>query len=184
MWLLFAKGSGIWFNTGKSLRCPDHSCASNELSELPVPDATLGDFFEAQKYFFDIHWTDELRSLPLQAACAAGITSLQFSDHPDVQDYYHPHGNYPCESRVGTYMNIEIVATCLAGTYACGVAGDGGGNPFKAGWHSKPCNCTNDADVLNCGHHTSDSSGSPSRRRTHPRPTVSPHASQPDILLV
>jgi len=180
MWLLYAKGSGIWFNVGKSLRVADHSDAYQSLSNLQIPTLTLGDVEEdggGRKLT-----ADELLS---QAACANGITSVQFNNHPD-------NGNYPvCQekrtypSRIETPMNIEILATCFSGTYACGVAGDGRGNPFKAGWHNKPCHCTNDADVLNCGHHTS--AGSSSRRRGSPTPsssTASPSTASPSIMIV
>jgi hypothetical protein len=168
MWLLYAKGSGIWFNIGKSLRCADHECALESLSNVPMPDWTLGD---ATHYRYRRMTQDEMVS---EAACAAGITSFQFNKHFDT-------GNYPtCEPKTGTYMNIEIVATCYSGTYACGVA-DARDNPFKAGWHSKPCACTNDADVLNCGHHTKAEHTSP---HPHPGPSSSSHAEPPSVLMV
>jgi len=175
MWLLYAKGSGIWFNVGKSLRVADHKDAYLSLSNLPMPNLTLGD---VDGYGGGSRLTtDELLS---RAACANGIASVQFNNHLDG-------GNYPtCGDKAyptRTYLNIEILATCFAGTYPCGVAGDGGGNPFRAGWHNKPCSCTNDADVLNCGHHTS--AGGSSRRRGSPTgSTSSPTTASPSIMIV
>merc|ERR1719440_2273035 len=186
MWLLYAKGSGIWFNVGKSLRVADHADAYKSLSNLQVPNLTLGDV-DDRKFS-----KDELLS---KVACANGITSVQFNNRAD-------RGNYPMcvrkrtyPSAIDTVLNIEILATCFTGTYSCGVAGDGSGNPFKAGWHNKPCHCTNDAEVLNCGHHTSG--GSSSRRRGSPTPswstaspstsspsTASPSTASPSIMIV
>jgi len=188
MWLLYAKGSGIWFNVGKTLKVADHQDAYMKLSNLRYPNLTLGDvdgYGNDVNFYYDGYGnrrtrltTDEMLSV---AACANGIASVQFNNHLD-------NGNYPtCQysDTTRTYLNIEILATCFSGTYACGVAGDGRGNPFKAGWHNKPCKCTNDADVLNCGHHTS--AGSSSRRRASPTPsssTASPSTAPPSIMIV
>jgi len=61
--------------------------------------------------------------------------------------------NYPCQTDIGVYTNIEIVAVCLKGTYACGAKYQGGWppEPWKSGWHDQSCQCTNSIDTTNCG---------------------------------
>ena len=100
MWMVFAPGSGIWFNLGVTISFAEHADA---YSHFKV--AAGGDM------------NQELS----KAAAAAGYDSIQFLAHVD-------HTNYQCDThhtgRPGfDYMGLEIVATKLVGTYACGSAG-------------------------------------------------------------
>lgn len=83
-----------------------------------------------------------------RAAAAKGFDTVIFLKHKD-------NTNYPCgkEKQVDAkYMNVEVVAVKLKGTYACGTKQD---HPSKdvlrAGWHSKQCDCSNHYDDSNCG---------------------------------
>lgn len=80
-----------------------------------------------------------------QNAASQGYDSVQFTAHVDGV-------NYPCAAGAGLpYMNLEIVAVKLTGTYACG---DPNGAPasIRGGWEgSLPCNCNNGVGRLNCG---------------------------------
>jgi hypothetical protein len=120
MWLLYAKGAGIWYNIGRSINFPEHV-----------------DAFQ--------HWGLRLSNAENEHMCQLasneGYQTIQFTAHRDTT-------NYPCENTIGTYMNIEIVAVELQGTYSCGTKGQGS---FKSGWHSKSCNCDDKIKVLNCG---------------------------------
>lgn len=63
--------------------------------------------------------------------------------------------NYPCAQQAHyPYMNIEIVAAKLAGTYACGskVKPAPGHAQLRSGWASQPCDCDNSYKWANCGH--------------------------------
>ena len=77
-------------------------------------------------------------------AAAQGVDSIQFTAHVD-------HTNYPCDSAVGApYMNIEIVATALTGTYSCGQK-TGTPKSLRQGWGGTlPCNCDNSLPQTNC----------------------------------
>merc|ERR1712070_217292 len=98
MWMVYAKGSAIWYNIGRSLNCPDHDCAMSHY-QLKIAGSS---------------------NEPMcRAACQDGYNSLQFNRLWDIT-------NYPCQNQAGSYMNIEIVATCLTGTYSCGEKGGGG----------------------------------------------------------
>jgi len=79
-----------------------------------------------------------------KAAASAGYDSVQFLAHPD-------HVNYPCDSVSGlSYMGLEVLATKLVGTYACGMK-DGAPAVIKAGWKaSRSCICDNNQKTTNC----------------------------------
>jgi hypothetical protein len=119
-WFLYAKGSGVWYNIGKTINFGEHA--------------------EAFAHF-NVRGNEEM----CQAAAAAGYDTIQFTAHRD-------HTNYPCDT-AGQYfcMNVEIVATKLKGTYACGTPGAPDPGVLTAGWHDKPCNCDNKLDETNCG---------------------------------
>lgn len=74
---------------------------------------------------------------------AAGWDSIQFLAHSD--------GEFGCRANPGqASMNYELVSTKLKGMYPCASA-DGKSPLLKAGWHSKPCVCSNSAaKFLNC----------------------------------
>eukprot|EP00326_Haptolina_ericina_P011207 CAMPEP_0181225936 /NCGR_PEP_ID=MMETSP1096-20121128/31977_1 /TAXON_ID=156174 ORGANISM="Chrysochromulina ericina, Strain CCMP281" /NCGR_SAMPLE_ID=MMETSP1096 /ASSEMBLY_ACC=CAM_ASM_000453 /LENGTH=286 /DNA_ID=CAMNT_0023319221 /DNA_START=130 /DNA_END=990 /DNA_ORIENTATION=- len=80
-----------------------------------------------------------------RAAAAAGFDTVQFTAHPD-------HVNYPCDT-VGNYpyMNIEIVAVKLQGSYACGSNAKPDFNVLRSGWADQPCACDNSIRFSNCG---------------------------------
>ena len=83
-----------------------------------------------------------------RAAAAKGYDTVVFLKHKD-------NTNYPCgkEKQVNAkYMNVEIVAVKLKGTYACGTEhGAPSKEVLRAGWHSKKCDCSNHFDDSNCG---------------------------------
>jgi hypothetical protein len=79
-----------------------------------------------------------------QKAAARGYDSIQFIRHVDGT-------NYPCAAGIGaSWMNMEIVAVKLVGTYACGQA-QGTPASLRAGWNGdKPCNCDPSNPNTNC----------------------------------
>lgn len=126
MWFLFAPGSGIWFNVGKTISFPEHRDAWSH---------------------FGVHsgdWNEEMS----KAAAAKGYDSIQFTQHVD-------HVNYPCDSHMTgvpglDYMGLEIVAAKLMGTYPCGTR-FGAPGIIRAGWQaSRTCKCSNSQAFLNC----------------------------------
>ena len=80
-----------------------------------------------------------------RAAAAAGFDTIQFTAHPD-------HTNYPCDTAGHyPYMNVEIVAVKLQGTYACGSNAIPDFNVLRSGWADQPCACDNTIRFSNCG---------------------------------
>mmetsp|Transcript_46707 Transcript_46707/g.105326 ORF Transcript_46707/g.105326 Transcript_46707/m.105326 type:complete len:309 (+) Transcript_46707:1028-1954(+) len=80
-----------------------------------------------------------------QAAASAGYDSVIFLAH-------HDHVNYPCDQACGApYMNIEIVAVKLQGTYTCGVNGKPDKSILRSGWATEACDCDNSLETTNCG---------------------------------
>ena len=77
-------------------------------------------------------------------AAAKGFDSVQFTQHPDAV-------NYPCAAGIGaSWMNMEIVAVKLVGTFACGVF-IGNAPSLRAGWGgTKPCKCNHLELNTNC----------------------------------
>jgi len=119
-WYLHAKGSGVWYNIGKSVTFPDHA--------------------EAYAHFNTFN-----NEAMCRAAAAAGFDTIQFTAHPD-------HVNYPCDTAGHyPYMNIEIVAVKLQGTYACGSNVKPDFNVLRSGWADQPCACDNTIRFSNCG---------------------------------
>lgn len=127
MWLLWTPGSGIWLDLGNSIAFSEHS--------------------DAFKHF-GIQNTTFANEEMSQSAASAGYDSIQFTRHVD-------HVNYPCDTAAGVkYMGLEIVATRLTGTYACGRPDElHWGDIIQAGWqpgHSQYCGCDEAIGVLNC----------------------------------
>ena len=128
MWLLYSPGSGVWFNVGKTISFAEHEDAYQHFA---IPAG--GDMNDAMS----------------KAAAAAGFDSVQFLAHVD-------HVNYPCDTQnTGTpgfqYMGLEIVATKLVGTYACGQQAGGAPPTIRKGWGgSTACDCDNSKQFLNC----------------------------------
>ena len=130
-WFLYAKGSGVWYNIGKTLSFPEHL------------DAYI---------YFNVRDNEAM----CRAAAAAGYDTLQFTQHRDTT-------NYPCTRNPNPgkypYMNIEIVAVKLQGTYPCGSLSKPDPNVLRSGYADKPCDCDNSLSPFsNCGRSLLDSS--------------------------
>ena len=121
-WFFYAKGSGIWFDIGKTKVFTDH-----------------GDGYK----FFNAKGGNE--DMCTKAA-KQGYDSIQFLAHSDGGDY----GD--CRKNKGTpYLNIEIVATKLVGENTC-ASNNGKSPLLKTGWKGSKgtCQCDNGKDNLNC----------------------------------
>ena len=120
MWFLYAKGSGVYLDIGKTLRFADHD--------------------EAYSFFK----TGKNNEQMCQAAAAKGYDSVQFLSHRDGI-------NYPCAKKIGaSWMNVEIVAVKLIGSYPCGQA-QGTAPALRAGWGGdKACKCDPNNPNANC----------------------------------
>jgi hypothetical protein len=124
-WYVYAKGSGVWYNIGKSITFTEHDNAFQHFSPDPH------------------NWNNEAMC---RIAAAQGYDTIQFSAHRDGT-------NYPCAGQGHyPYMNIEIVAVKLVGTYACGSKAKPDFNVLRSGWASQPCDCDNGYKWANCGH--------------------------------
>lgn len=88
-WFFYAKGSGMWFNLGKTISFPDHSYAYSKLHA---------------------HGNEDM----CKKAAAAGYVSLQFLQHSDGGDYGACRKNAGTH-----YLNMEIVATNGYGENNC-----------------------------------------------------------------
>ena len=126
MWMVYAPGSGLWFNTGVTISFPEHQDAYTHFG------VTQGDLNE------------ELS----KTAAAAGYDSIVFTAHID-------HTNYQCDThntgKAGfAYMGVEVVATKLTGTYPCGTS-TGAPAVIRKGWRgSQVCDCNPKGQFLNC----------------------------------
>jgi hypothetical protein len=124
-WMYYAKGSGIYFDIGKSISFVDHS--------------------ESVKYFLDIDI-----SCPLREECAyyfrdvftkaknMGYDSIQYLKHYDM--------------RCGD-TSIEIIDLHGIGAYPCGNKTTGNKSEYniKSGWKGKnKCICDNHKQSVNC----------------------------------
>ena len=120
MWFVYAKGSGVFLDLGKTKVFKEHQ------------DAYA---------FFKTGGSNEQMC---QAAAAQGYDSVQFIRHKDGT-------NYPCAAKIGAdWMNMEIVAVRLAGTYPCGQK-SGTASALRAGWRGdKACKCDPNNPNTNC----------------------------------
>ena len=121
-WFLYAKGSNVWYNTGKFIEFEEHA--------------------DAYK-----HFGAQGNEAVCQAAAANGYDTIIFLAH-------HDSVNYPCAQAANyPYMNVEIVAVKLQGTYSCGVSPKTPG-VLRSGWGgSAPCPCDDNFKQSNCGRH-------------------------------
>jgi hypothetical protein len=125
-WFMYTPGSGIYFNTGKTIAFQEH---------------------QDSYAHFSVHSGDRNEEL-CKAATSQGYDSIQFLAHVD-------HVNYQCDQkntgRAGLqYMGVEIVATKLTGTYPCGSV-SGAPATIKAGWlATRKCQCHNSNNFINC----------------------------------
>lgn len=147
MWLAYARGSGIWYWTGRH-RLYDthfeaivHLCGQRRASWL------------SSKSFGD----DELA----RCAVASGIDTISFrTSRPDPPNVTCVYDKMRCKQHVsvnGTMSTwglvglYELMATNLSGMHACGAREGGSFLSFRAGWRaSKPCSCNHHSIFLNC----------------------------------
>jgi len=120
MWFVYAKGSGVFFDLGKTKVFDDHS--------------------DAYAHF----QSGENNEQMCLNAASQGYDSVQFIKH-------HDSTNYPCAKNIGAdYMNVEIVAVKLVGTYPCGQS-QGTAAALRAGWRGdKACKCDPNNPNTNC----------------------------------
>jgi len=120
MWFVYAKGSGVFLDLGVTKVFDEHA--------------------DAFAFFNSGNDNEKM----CQAAAAAGYDSVQFIRHVDGV-------NYPCAAGIGAnWMNMEIVAVKLIGTYSCGQA-QGTASALRAGWNGeKPCRCDATNPNTNC----------------------------------
>ena len=149
MWFVFAKGSGVFLDLGNTkvvaVQQPNRPCSSlsgyahmHALADAPAQ--VFNEHSDAYAFFK----TPADNQKMCQAAAAAGYDSVQFIKHKDGV-------NYPCAAGIGVdFMNVEIVAVKLVGTYPCGQA-QGTAAALRAGWNGdKPCKCDPNNPNTNC----------------------------------
>lgn len=124
-WMYMVKGSGIWYNTGKTTTFNDHADAFKHYGVA----TTGGPGNEAMS----------------KACVAAGDTTIQFLKHMDggtCGKCCHNQGG-------GAVWNYEFVGCAMSGVTAC----PGNGGAIKAGWMGKrDCQCVEGANgkTVNC----------------------------------
>ena len=131
-WFYRGTGSGVWFNTGKTIAFTEHADAVKQFPGGKTAKCTTGD--EAMS----------------NAAATAGYDSVQFLGHNDGGTNDHcctiaggPGSTKPCR--------IEIVGVNLNGGFAC--TDGAAGAQLRAGWQgSRACACTEKAldGYVNC----------------------------------
>jgi len=127
-WFYYMKGTGIWFNLGKTVSFGDHPAAYK---------------------YFKVHakGKSEAKNTAMSRnAAASGYDSIQFLNHND-------HGTCgPCCQRLHlSSINVEIVGVKLKGTLSC--AEPSGGGAIRAGWMGgRACNCREGGNgyFINC----------------------------------
>ena len=131
-WFYRATGTGIWFYTGNTISFPDHTDCVAKLGQVKTGTCTTG---------------DEQMS---HAAALKGYDSIQFLNHDDTgtndQCCKAAGGGAPTQP-----CRIEVVATKLAGRYACTDTAHGAS--LRAGWQaSRPCQCVEGLNngYINC----------------------------------
>ena len=125
-WMYNVKGSGIWFDVGKSICYRDHQDAVTEQLGKKCDDGGC-----------DKHLVELMSTL-----AGKGYKSVQFTEHGDqhcglrAMEIVHTTGRgfYAC----GFNPDDSDFGTCVAAT-------------FKAGWeHNYGCSCDSSRTVLNC----------------------------------
>jgi len=135
-WFMYSPGSGIYFDVGVTTSFQEHDDAFRHFAITCDPKKC--------------DYNEELS----KAAAAQSYDSIQFLAHVDDV-------NYQCDShntgKVGLdYMGMEILAVKLVGSYSCGTPA-GAPSSVKTGWQaSKPCQCDNKHEFLNCNGVPSD----------------------------
>ena len=125
-WFYYAKGSGMWFNLGKTISFPDHSEAFKHFNvhKMPANGGPINEHMCA-------------------AAAKAGYDSIQFVSHP--------YSNKCSKHKGLASMNYELVSTKLIGAYTC-TSKSGTSSKIAVGWKGSngPCDCDNSKKMLNC----------------------------------
>ena len=138
-WFLTARGSGIWFNTGRTMAFDDHE--------------------DGWRHFGVDHLPRDDRNEAMSAnASGAGLDSLQFVRHT-CKMMYSDCLNTSLPNL--TFFNLEVVSTRLQGIHACASA-NGSSPLLRTGWPGAkagggeaaagaPCTCDNNAsEHLHC----------------------------------
>lgn len=138
MWFSRARGSGVWFDVGKTIAFDTHTEAFNEyLIESSGP---------CQKVVPIKNSTDPLAEGAVfenaLSVCmrSKGYDSFQFRPDP-----------YPVMQTFGMAGWSELASTKTAGHFTCGVESGGTANIFRTGWRAtRPCDCDASQYLTNC----------------------------------
>jgi hypothetical protein len=138
MWFSRSRGSGVYFNVGKTIAFNTHQDGFSQFlvdksgpCKLPKPEVNSTDPM-AQGAVFENAISMCLRS--------KGYDSFQFRPYP-----------YPVLNTFGQAGWSEMASTRLAGRFACGVEKGGVSAFFRSGWQaSKQCDCDDSQESLNC----------------------------------
>lgn len=155
MWFTRARGTGIWYNVGKTITFVsddnhphtaaykyfgDRGCNCTNPNPPPGPEPNCSDPKQIQMCLERGAYQENA-----MAACAAaeGYESVQFAPAPG-----------PIVETFGHVGWLELLSTSLVGKYACGTPEGGITAGFRSGWRaSEPCDCVeggNEYDPTNC----------------------------------
>jgi len=138
-WFFYAKGSGMWYNTGKTNSFNTHNDAFEHYGTTNSDcTARLTSFHDP---CLQSHANNEAMS---QACAAAGDNSIQFMNHVDGGTC-----GACCDENKKVSWSIEIVACNMQGINSC--VADSGDSKIKAGWMGKRnCECQEGGRFMNC----------------------------------
>jgi hypothetical protein len=156
-WFLYAPGSGIFLYTGRTIVFSEHIQAYTYFNNpgdynnehLCANAAAAGyDTIQFMQHIDHTNYArDRLEPNPprlVRGSLAPHLTSVRTGSRPQPCDTYNT-------GRPGlNYMGVEVVATRMVGTYACG-GQNGAPDTITSGWAGlNPCNCDNSYQFLNC----------------------------------
>lgn len=138
MWFSRARGSGIWYNVGKTIAFDTHQAGYNQFlveksgpCKLPKPETNSTDPMAAGAVFEN-----------------ALSMCLRSKDYDSFQMRPYP---YPVLNTFGQAGWMEMASTRAQGRFACGFEEGGVSKLFRSGWRaSKPCDCDSSKVALNC----------------------------------
>jgi hypothetical protein len=133
-WFYYTPGSGVFMYTGNTAVYKDHDEATKNLLNEPCKGTGHN---ECVPQFGALY----------KAGIKAGLDSLQFWDHGDMQ--CGPQGAGGAIPQM--LLALEIVDLKGPGTHSCSQVTAAGPTRFKAGWEGKTvCNCDNAFTTINC----------------------------------
>ena len=144
-WFFFAKGSGIWFNVGKTIHFNDHGDAYKYFGAKNNED--MAGKAGAKGCASARPNRDAAHALTAPPFHPRRFDSVQFLKHSDCEFKQCNKKNPGLDM---SSLNYEIVSTKLVGKYSCASQG-GNSDLIRTGWQgANKCVCDNSKNAINC----------------------------------